>query len=254
MLYGGHIKSLKDLDFLQSRGFDLGELILGHSHACRHCLELKITERCKPGFFLIAHGPREGPPNDVSHLWNSYYPALEETVQTCFRLGVNFLTVHLWLDQRFVKPAVVPEKTRFLKEIHAFGRARNVTISLENLSESARDLQVAIAAVPELSITLDVGHGQLLTEVNTSFDIIEEFHTSIRHVHLHDNNGGKGVKDDLHLPIGQGIVDFAGILRALIARDYNGTMTLELEPEDLESSRDRVREIVDAARRHHNRS
>jgi sugar phosphate isomerase/epimerase len=251
MRYGGHVKSLADLEFLQDKRFDLGELVLGSREACTYSLDLNIRDRCKPDFLLIAHGPREGPPNDAHHLWNSYYPALQETVRTVAQLGIRFLTVHLWLDRRFIKPAVLPEKTRLLKDIHAYGREQDVAISLENLSEAARDIRAAMTAVPELSITLDVGHGQLLTQVNTSFEIIEEFHSSIRHIHLHDNNGGSGVKDDLHLPIGQGIVDFTGIVEALIRYGYDGTMTLELEREDLELSREKILDIVDSVERHH---
>jgi sugar phosphate isomerase/epimerase len=253
MRYGGHIKSLADLDFLQDRHFDLGELVLGSREACAYCLDPNIMDRCKPDFLLIAHGPREGPPNDAHHLWNSYFPALQETVRTVAQLGIRFLTIHLWLDQRFVKPTVLPEKMRLLKDIHGYGRAHDVVISLENLSETARDLRTALAAVPELAITLDVGHGQLLTEVNTSFQIIEEFHASIRHIHLHDNNGGRGVKDDLHLPIGRGIVDFTSIVGALIRHGYDGTMTLELEREDLELSREKIRAIVGSIGRHPSR-
>ena len=125
-----------------------------------------------------------------------------------------------------------------------FGRENGVLISLENLSETATDLGPLLEAVPDLGLTLDVGHGQLLTDTNTSFDIIENLSASIKHIHLHDNRGGRGVKDDLHLPLGEGIIDFHGIFERLVKKGYNGTVTLELEKEVLESSRKRIRQIV----------
>jgi hypothetical protein len=48
---------------------------------------------------------------------------------------------------------------------------------------------------------------------------------------LHDNRGGQSQADDLHLPIGVGTVDFAAILASLVRAGYDGTMTLEVEPE-----------------------
>jgi sugar phosphate isomerase/epimerase len=99
-------------------------------------------------------------------------------------------------------------------------------------------------AVPGLGLTLDVGHAELITRKNRSFEIIERLRDSICHVHLHDNRGGRGSDDDLHLPIGQGIIDFTRVLEALTISGYKGTMTLELEHKDLDASRQIVRTMV----------
>ena len=244
MLYGGHVKSLDDIGFLQGLKFDLGEVILRNAGARAYWLDSGITNEFDSGFFLIAHGPREGPPNDIDHLWENYYPALRETVDVVHRLGIEFVTIHLWLDPRFVNSAVREEKKSFLRSICAYGSENGVLISLENLSETAADLGSILEAVPDLGLTLDIGHGQLLTDTNTSFDIIENLTAAIKHIHLHDNRGGGGVKDDLHLPIGDGIIDFQSIFQALGQKGYDGTITLELEREDLESSREKIHGIV----------
>jgi sugar phosphate isomerase/epimerase len=244
MLYGGHVKSLDDIRYLQDLKFDLGEVIFRNVESRSYWLDSGITNGFDPGFFLIAHGPREGPPNDIRHLWDNYYLALQETVDVVHRLGIEFLTIHLWMDPRFVRSTAHEEKMRFLSAICAHGRANDVIISLENLSETATDLGPVLEAVPDLGLTLDVGHGQLLTDINTSFDIIENLSASIKHIHLHDNRGGRGVKDDLHLPLGDGIIDFQGIFERLVKKGYDGTVTLELEKEVLESSRKTIRQIV----------
>lgn len=244
MLFGGQCRDVEDIDFLRDLEFDLGEVALSSEERRKYWLKSGVKNQFDSGFFLVAHAPREGPPNDPAELWNIYYPALKETVDAAHEMGIALLTIHMWMDARFVRALPREEKKKALNEIVAYARDRNVLICIENLSENAQDLAAVLQAVPGLRITLDVGHGQLLTETNTSFAIIDELYDSIRHVHLHDNRGGSGVKDDLHLPIGEGIVDFPRILGNLLKKGYRGTATLELEREVLQSSLKTVREII----------
>ena len=125
-----------------------------------------------------------------------------------------------------------------------YGRDMGVFISLENLSETAEDLANILDAIPELGITLDVGHGQLLSPTNTSFAIMDKLMNHIRHLHFHDNRGGGGVDDDLHLPIGDGIIDFRGIMKILLNKGYDQTLTLELENKDLIESRAKLKTMI----------
>jgi sugar phosphate isomerase/epimerase len=245
MLFGGQVRSLEDIDFLEDLGFDLGEVSLKDPDTCRYWLDSGVKNQVNRKLLLVAHAPREGPPNDVDNLWNSCVPAVRETVLTCSSMGIGFLTIHLWIDPRFVKPEVLEQKTSALANIVAYAMEQGVRIGLENLSEKAEDFERVLQSVPRLGITLDVGHGQLLTRVNRSFGIIERLASSIWHVHLHDNRGGTGVKDDLHLPLGLGIVDFPGILEALIKKGYQGSVTFELERKHLQESRKTVRRIID---------
>ncbi len=246
MLFGGHVKSLDDIDYLQHANFDLGEVILRSAKARDFWKDSGVTNHGLSDFFLIAHGPFEGPANDIGNLWKQYYPALRETVDVARMMAIDFLTVHLWVDPRFVRADVLKEKKRALLDLFNYGCDNDVLVSLENLSETAEDLADILDFIPELGITLDVGHGQLLTATNTSFGIMDRLMNSIKHVHLHDNRGGYGVVDDLHLPIGRGIIDFDGILRKLLKNGYDSTLTLELVPEDLIASRATVKELLDS--------
>ncbi|MBI4964141.1 MAG: sugar phosphate isomerase/epimerase [Desulfomonile tiedjei] len=244
MLYGGHVKVLEDIGFLKGLGFDFGELVLWNAKSRKLWKSSGLKNDLSDGFFLLAHGPNEGPPNDLDNLWNKCYPALCKTIDVAGQLRIKLLVIHLWMDRRFVKPAVREEKKRVLRELCDYGMARKVLICLENLSEDAEDLAAALTAVSGLGLTLDVGHGQLLAETNTSFRIIDELLPFIKHVHLHDNKGGLGVADDLHLAIGDGVVDFAGILGALVAKGFDGTMTLEVKKEVLWNSCEIVKDLV----------
>jgi sugar phosphate isomerase/epimerase len=60
---------------------------------------------------------------------------------------------------------------------------------------------------------------------------------------MHDNHGGR---DDLHLPLGSGNMDFRRAIRALKKCGYDGTITLEVFTPDrhyLEYSRDVLRAL-----------
>ena len=61
-LYGGHVKALDDIGYLQDLKFDLGEVVLRNAESRAYWLDSGITNGFDSGFFLIAHGPREGPP------------------------------------------------------------------------------------------------------------------------------------------------------------------------------------------------
>jgi len=246
MIYGAHVKTAEDLDFLRGLDFEMGEVVLANRESLDYWLKSGVRNGSHTGFLLTAHGPREGPPNDLDNLWNRCYPRLKDTVDTAGEMGIRFLTIHLWMDRRFVKPHMLEAKTDALGQISEYARHRDVTIGVENLSESAVDFQPLVKAIPGLAITLDVGHGQLLAETNTSFDLIQTLRGAIGHVHLHDNRGGQSVKDDLHLAIGNGVIDFPKILAALVGAGYDGTVTLEVEKEDLVMSRQRVSAIIES--------
>jgi sugar phosphate isomerase/epimerase len=149
------------------------------------------------------------------------------------------------MDSRYVERDVLEGKTRLLDEAVAYGMKKRVYLGIENLSEKASDFGPLVEAIPDLRITLDIGHAQLLSKRNRSFELIEELGSRISHIHIHDNRGGKrGPADDLHLPIGEGVIDFESILRALLDTGYDGTMTLELEKDVLVSSRERIKNII----------
>jgi sugar phosphate isomerase/epimerase len=242
VLFGGHVKQLEDIEYLCAHRFDFGEVVFRDATARNYWSRERAS--LPRDFFLIGHGPHEGSPNDLDNLWNRYYPTLQTTVELAAQWSIHFLTVHVWVDPRFVEPTVIREKLRFLRQILAYGQEHNVLISLENLSENVQDLSMVVSSVPELSLTLDIGHGELLAEKNASYGIVEELCPWIGHVHLHDNFGGKGVKDDRHLPIGAGTIKVSEILTKILEKGYAGTLTLELDRDDLADSLGRVRTMI----------
>ena len=115
MLYGGHIKNPDHIKLLQELGLDFGEVVFRNQQSLKLWKESHIVNPISDDFFLIGHGPSEGPPNNPDRLWNTYFPALKETINVASLMKIRFLTIHLWVDRRFVQPIVINEKINALK-------------------------------------------------------------------------------------------------------------------------------------------
>jgi sugar phosphate isomerase/epimerase len=86
-----------------------------------------------------------------------------------------------------------------------------------------------MAKFPTINLTLDTGHAHINdTEERRSLRFIELFADRIGHIHASDNFG----REDSHLPIGAGSVDFPKVAKALKGIGYNDTVTLEVFSRD----------------------
>ena len=127
-------------------------------------------------------------------------------------------------DRRFV----IDRNIQSIQELLPVARDCGIGLMIENLPEdfnTARPLAQLLDPLPELGLHLDIGHSSLLVEQNTADKIMAAYGSRLRHVHLHDNKGGSG---DLHLAPSAGTVDVARHVKALCARGYDGTITLEV--------------------------
>ena len=232
---GGTARNPADIEVLHNLKLEFAEIpITNLIHFKKNINEfLELKE--KTGLYYLCHGPREGDPNNIGFLKRDYLPHVSEILEIMPMLNMSLLTLHLWMDLRFVKAKVLDFKVELLRKIIDMATEKRILICLENLSENWHDLDVAFDKLPLLNLTLDVGHAQLLREENTSFSFIKRYPDRIRHIHLHDNLGGNTPEDDLHLPPGRGIVDFKNIFKALSKIGYRGTATLELKPFEIKS-------------------
>ncbi|MBW2023543.1 MAG: sugar phosphate isomerase/epimerase, partial [Deltaproteobacteria bacterium] len=244
MFLGGTVRSVEDVALLRAMGLDFGEISIPDVRRFHEFLPDYKREIRGSDFFFLCHGPQEGDPNDIQSLEDVYFPKLMDTIPLVQKLGSTLLTIHLWMDPRFVMERVITYKVGFLKRVLETAISYSVNINIENLSESPQDLLPVFEALPDLGLTLDVGHGQLLAEENKSFEFVERLPERIRHVHIHDNFGGSSPHDDLHLPVGDGIVNFAAIFRALSVLGYDRTMTIELKPREIEQCINRVKDLL----------
>jgi len=243
---GGTARNPEDVRLLHNLRLKFAEIPINNVIKFKENVKDYINVKEKTGLYFLCHGPREGNPNNIDSLKRDYLPHVLEILEVMPILDMSLLTLHLWVDQRFVKTEVIDFKIELLQKIISKAREKNILICLENLSENWHDLKVAIDKLPLLNLTLDVGHGLLLRKENTSFTIIKKYPERIKHIHLHDNLGGNTPEDDLHLPPGKGIVDFKNIFNSLRTIGYRGTATLELKPFEIKTCLEFVKNLLPA--------
>ena len=241
---GGTARNPEDILALHDLGLEFAEIPISNVIKFKKNINEYLKVKEKTGLYYLCHGPREGNPNNVGSLKRDYLPHVLEILEIMPMLNMSLLTLHLWMDRRFVKANVIDFKIELLRKIIDKATENRILICLENLSENWQDLEVAFDKLPLLNLTLDVGHGQLLREENTSFNFIKRYPERIMHIHLHDNLGGNTPEDDLHLPPGKGIVDFKNIFKALGKSGYRGTATLELKPFEIKSCLGFVKKLL----------
>ncbi len=234
MRIGGRAHTLAEAEEIGRAGFPFVEISLLDPLAFHSSGKDELQRMARSyGITYLVHGPEEGDAWDPDELRRTYLPQIRSLIDCAAELQAPVFTLHFWLDPRFIPGPVRDEKIKLLQALASYAGDRGVHLCIENLSERAGDFAPAFQASEALGMTLDIGHGQLLADRNTAYGFAEEHLGRIRHVHAHDNRGGDSPRDDLHLPIGEGRIDFAALLGCLKARGYDGTITLEVKPEDL---------------------
>ena len=241
---GGTARSPEDVASLYDLGLQFAEIPILNPSKFMPLIQIYQSLQKKLGLYYLCHGPREGDPNDIEALHKAYLPKVFDLFPLMQSLSMDLVTIHLWLDRRFIKKDSLGSKLEILKRIVGKAAEYEITVCIENLSEEASDLELSFHAIPSLMMTLDLGHGELLCEKNRSLGFIEKFPERIKHVHLHDNRGGNSHKDDLHLPPGEGLIDFKGLFEALRGIRYDRTVTLELKPHEIRKCLAYVSELV----------
>lgn len=247
MRFGGVAYSLEDVKLLGSLGLDFAEVRLRAKGLLRTQLQELRTIAQELRLTYLVHGPLEDAPLDQSYAERKLFPELVELLSPCRALASPVLTVHCAMDRRFIPDRLYHRKRELLWALAHRGSRLGVQVCVETIGERSEDLAPLLAGCPELALTVDIGHAQLFTTSNRSFEYLAHWSDRIRHVHAHDNRGGNTLEHDLHLPIGEGTIDFAGIFRALVRAGYDETVTLEVPHEDLVASLQKVRQLVDIA-------
>lgn len=241
---GGTARSAEDVVSLSELGLQFAEIPIVDPDKFQALKSSYQSLGKELGIYYLCHAPAEGNPRDIETLENIYFPKLVKTLSVMPDLDMRLLTFHLLMDARFVAEDVIAYKIEFLERLIEKAGDSGITICLENLSENATHLADAFEALPSLNLCLDLGHAQLLSEHNTSGGFIDRFPERIKHIHVHDNRGGDSPNDDLHLPLGDGIVDFGEIFKKLKAIGYCGTITLELRPHEIKKCLGYAKKLV----------
>ena len=240
MLIGGRAHRLDEINYVGEARLDFAEINLPDDpHAFQEIPALLKLKKRYNLFFLV-HGPEEGNPFDCKELRTRLLPQIKILIDFACELDAKLVTVHFWMDRRFIEKPVLMDKLILLEEMMNLAAKKGIMLCLENLSERPDDFEPALHQFPQLGLTLDIGHGELLTSKNTMYSFSEMYPERIHHVHIHDNYGGDTPDDDLHLPLGKGTIALEPVLHALCNTGYNKTITLEVSPEFLAQGKEKL--------------
>jgi sugar phosphate isomerase/epimerase len=244
IIIGGRAHNLDEAIAVSKLGLPFIEISLDNPETVSGWIPQLLDIKDKFNTSFLAHYPNEDNPFDVEILRDKFLPRIKALMDISRQLNIKKATLHFWIDKRWAPSELISGKLEILACIVDFGNEYGVTVCIENLSERADSFAPAFEAIPDLRMTLDIGHAQLLAKQNTSFRFIEEHFFRIAHIHAHDNNGGTSVKDDLHLALGEGSVDYKAILKAIVGKGYDSTITMEVKPKDILKTKQTLEDCI----------
>lgn len=235
MTIGGRAHTIEEVIQVCDLGYPFVEINFNHPDEIETNMGILQDIKRKYGIYYLAHFPNEGNPADLKTLHDRFLPNVKKLLTLCPLLKIEKGTIHFWMDARmeWASEAVISEKLGLLSQLVDHAANCGVTLCLENLSCKYDSFTRFFSEIPALMMTMDIGHGQLLTRENTAFGFMAHLFDKIAHVHVHDNLGGDKATDDLHLPLGRGIVDFPKIFTILRNKKYESTMTMEVAPDKM---------------------
>ena len=230
---GGRAHNIEQIHEVGKLGYQFAEISLLEPDEVWGQIDELMKLRDLYGMYYLAHYPNEGNPFDVNELGRRFVPKMKQLIDLTGKLDIPKGTIHFWMDKRWAPAQMISAKIAMLSDLVAYAKDKDVVLCLENLTERYDSFTAAFDAIPELKMTMDIGHGELLASRNTSFGFTQHVFNRIEHVHVHDNRGGKSVNDDLHLALGDGRVDYPAILTILKEKEYSSTITMEVKPADM---------------------
>jgi sugar phosphate isomerase/epimerase len=143
------------------------------------------------------------------------------------RLGQFGEHSNRWVKFREYRWVKFGERQRIVEKANNLG----LMLCIENMFAKTHmlmepdDFEEIFRLFPSLKFTLDTGHANIKTNGGKRiFDLIARFKDRLGHVHVSDNFG----KEDSHLPIGTGTVDFSRVAKSLKNIGYDSTVTFEI--------------------------
>ncbi|MCJ7772510.1 MAG: sugar phosphate isomerase/epimerase [Desulfobacterales bacterium] len=243
-IIGGRAHSIEHVKAIVDLGYPFAEICLYDPDKVIQEMKDFMDIKQNNDIYYLAHYPNEDSPSDPDMLRKKYLPKMKRLIDLSTGLDIKKGTIHFWIDKRWAKPSLINDKLEILGELVKYATAQDVIICIENLSEQYDSFKAATDMIQDLRITLDIGHGQLLSNENTSIDFVKHLFNKIEHVHVHDNFGGKSVKDDLHLPLGEGDVDYPKIFTMLKDNKYDSTITMEVTPDDMPKTKKLIERYI----------
>ena len=250
---------IQEIEEFGEMGFDYVELTMDPPEATPQ----KILAQKKPiqdllhryGMGIIGHLP--------TFVWTSdLYESLRkvsiqetlDALEAGVELGIEKVVLHPGYISglgKFILDKAKGYGMESIKTLLNKATSLGMTLCIENMFPQAHflskphEFQEVFESFPDLRLALDIGHANLGGGKNKSSEFIHQYGYRISHIHANDNFG----KEDNHLPVGAGIIDFEKILKELNEAQYDETLTLEVFSRDreyLKISKDKIKRIWEA--------
>jgi len=163
---------------------------------------------------------------------------LTQALQAAGHLGANLMVVHPGYDRwRYPNLAVAwtDHAAATFEPLMNLAERLDCRLALENIYEEKTETLTALVDrmdSPWFGHCFDIGHWRLFGR-EPQEQWLASIAPRLLHLHLHDNHG----QNDDHLPVGEGLIDFKPLLRALATMPTTPSITLEAHnPEELQRS------------------
>jgi sugar phosphate isomerase/epimerase len=227
-----------EIEWIAKQGFDFIDLTLEPEQATPTRLNaVEIRQQlADTGLFAIGHTAHYLPlPSPIPELKDAAFSYFYQCLDLFAEIGVKLVNIHPYTRiSLYGREWVAQRHVEILREIIARAASMGLKMMLENVPphfNQPHDLKPIFHALPELGFHLDVGHANLDVPVNITGKLLADLAPRLAHVHINDNVGGR---EDLHLPLGAGRINWPWVARILQRRGYNGTVTLEVFSPDRE--------------------
>lgn len=222
-----------EIGYMTSNGFDFIDLTLEYpkSHLDAISREDVLKALGDSGLGVVGHtafylpfGSPIGPLREA---------AIDDVVRTLdfFKeAGASVVTVHPDPGVGAMEnSATIGLNALSFKIISDEAAKRDITMVVENVPgmfSSVEALRSILNSVPALRFHLDVGHAFIGR--HRFNHLLSAFKDKLAHVHLSDNR----LRDDDHLPLGAGRINWDDVIKAIKKTGYDGTFTLEVFAND----------------------
>ena len=166
----------------------------------------------------------------IQDIRNACLKELERCAKIFSTLGSGVMNIH---PSYFCPPAmrnnIVDLNVEALKPITEMTASYGLTLVLENFKapfDRVSTIKMMMDEVPGLALHLDFGHANFGQDNHYVF--CKKLGRDIRHVHFSDNRG----RDDNHMPLGVGNINWHNAVKSLKAIGYDDTITLEVFCDD----------------------
>lgn len=246
------VSVVKEIEAIASLGFDFIDLTMEPQAAYSGNFPVREVLKTldRTGLKVVGHTAWY---LNIASPFPSVREAVAQELERCLRvfqeLGATMMNIHPQShiplhNEEWVRTQNIACLSRLVDLANQLG----MRIMLENTPHYSRvlELRPILDAVPGLYFHLDVGHANLDSPYNRSEELLSNFGEKLIHVHVSDNRGGK---DDLHLPLGVGNINWPWVVTVLKHAGYDGSITLEVfgdDPDYLTISRDKLRMLWDS--------